>query len=269
MKVIAVALAVLGAGALSGCGGMRKLGGRSLDLPSGEIRVRGADVWAEVGQYFQGDYRENDAIKTQKHPAPHDVGEPEPGATRPLTFEGAAENLLIAVESARKFAEGRLTYKEVGELEPRTARILFHARELVKAVEERARSRRIAAMHAPAKAASAAPEGGRLVRDTELIELNALRLWRAAATHSKSNIVEWWRALLSSCKGLSGEWVALSRAEALRHAGLSAVAQAGAPDTEEPPAAEAAEETTVEVEEAPVEAVGETVEETAEETSFE
>jgi hypothetical protein len=80
------------------------------------------------------------SAKSQTRPAPYRPGEPEEGATHPLTVERVAVNLLADLKAAYPLADGEPGAKELEELELPARDIQMHARELVLVFERRAQT---------------------------------------------------------------------------------------------------------------------------------
>ncbi len=257
---IAIALAALGcAASLAGCGGTAGREARALKLAMGTARLRGVDVWADVVDPFIGKritYQENVpinlirkglAIELQDTPAPFGVGKPGPGETSPLTFEGAARNLVEAVDGSRKLLENDLSYDVVEKLAIQCAKVVLHAREAVKALErkesalkivtKRGGNDEVTSVWEGANVASEEDEARALVKRwmprAKLIEQNATNLWEFAATHRKPGIEDWSVALLRSCRELE-EAYAGRRARRRRRRGAGAVIETGEGLKEEP-----------------------------------
>jgi hypothetical protein len=234
---------ILLAGGLAGCvGATRTVGGRTATsvIPEERALVRGPEVWAKVEGKVQ--YRENVQVRPerrdlivmgthlaidQRDPAPHKTDMPEPGATVPLTLEGAARNLTEDIRRARGAAlpsREDLRYDEMAALEEPALGILQHAREIVRVFERRAflarleRGYEVEPPEAAAEAgeerpepgeAEAAPEG-RAFGEAEVaalpgwielarrIEMNAERFQAGVAMRSPERVNKAWEALLDS-----------------------------------------------------------------------
>ncbi|MHC5053520.1 MAG: hypothetical protein ACYTKD_02250 [Planctomycetota bacterium] len=224
MKRCVIVLAALGlAASLAGCEGVAAREASSLQLASGAGRIRGIDVWNSVERIFPRHrvvYRENEAVNPlRKHlaitlqdtPAPYRVGEPSPP-----TFENAARDLVTALDDSRVLLESDLTYDAVEDLAKKSAKVVLHARETVRALERKDRELKLAGKRGGdddvpgvwqgANVASEEDEARALVEHwmprAKLIEHNATNLWTFAATHRKSGIEDWSTALLKSCREL-------------------------------------------------------------------
>jgi len=226
MRRAAGALAAFGvAFALAGCGGagrgasaggagagrerMARTGTRP--VPVGEVaHVRGPDVWVAVEPLLRAHSAQGGEAKGLPHqsmPAPYRVGESEPGATDPLTFDGAAQNLLADIRAARPLAEGERSFDDMKKLEGPASDILQHAAELARIMERRAANAKIAAELAPSAPESAeAEEGGGKLR----AELAATAEWTAVVERVK-RAAEWLLlgALHRSREGVSKGWASL------------------------------------------------------------
>lgn len=175
---------------LAGCGaGREEAKGAAQVVPTipPEAVIDGAELWAAVEPKL-GFLRTGEPpfVDVQVNPAPYRPGEPEEDATWPLTFDGAAKNLLGRLKEARPIAEGGLTWEDMRELKPVARRIVKHADEMVTAIS------------------------GELTEEDEsvrakwlelvaLVELNAKRLWLGAATRSSERVAGAWHALLEAC----------------------------------------------------------------------
>ncbi|MHC4249446.1 MAG: hypothetical protein ACYS9X_10010 [Planctomycetota bacterium] len=238
MKRCAVVIAALGLAApLAGCGGVAAREASSLKLSTGTGRIRGIDVWNNVERIFPrhrvvyqenkavNPIRKNLAITLQDTRAPYRVGEPGPDETSPLTFENAARELVTALDDSRVLLESDLTYDAVEDLAKKSAEVVLHAREAVKALELKDRELKLAAKDGGdddvagvwqgANVASEEDEARALVEHwmprAKLIEHNATNLWTFAATHRKPGIVDWSAALMKSCKELEDTYPAVRR----------------------------------------------------------
>lgn len=179
--------------------------------------VRGPDVWVAaepVWNAYIARGGESRKLQHQGAPAPYKPGEPEPGATHPLTMDGAAQNLLESIKTARPIVEGKLSYDDMKKLEKPAQNILLHASELVRLMERRIVRARIKAelsgsAEEPAsedvseeglKAELAASAEWMAV--VERVERAAKRLLDGALLCSREGVVKGWTSLLDSAREL-------------------------------------------------------------------